>query len=173
MVGIDGGGGQLFVAPGNGLGALAAPIFSGVCGGTCFSNNTFTLGDLNNDGNLDALVSHPAFIAPSSTTIHLGTGTGTFTPFGGNPNPLPYSPLRMMLADVNRDGNLDLLEQIGAAQFLQVWPGAGNGGFGPPSPYSMVAPAGMRPALSWLTCTRLPAACAPAPAMTTLPCAMP
>jgi hypothetical protein len=79
------------------------------------------VGDLNGDGDLDAVVGE----TNADLTTLLNRGDGTFattssTAFVGT----------LALADFDGDGDLDLLN--GGGETLEVWPGAGDGTFGTP-----------------------------------------
>jgi len=66
-----------------------------------------TSGDFNHDGKLDLAVANQGDgINPSTVTILLGNGNGTFTP-AASPA-IGISPFQIVTADLNGDGNLDL-----------------------------------------------------------------
>ncbi|APG86641.1 alkaline phosphatase (plasmid) [Sinorhizobium americanum CCGM7] len=86
------------------------------------------LGDFNHDGILDAAAAHGN---GSDLSVMFGTGTGSFGPrvqygAGGN-NPWPITA-----ADLNNDGNLDL---ITARSYVSVLMGASDGTFSAPAVY--------------------------------------
>lgn len=69
------------------------------------------LGDINGDQRIDALVSN---ISNNNVTTYLGTGNGGFTISGANPVAgglvsVGVQPNRGVLADMDKDGDLDLL----------------------------------------------------------------
>jgi hypothetical protein len=84
------------------------------------------LADLNGDGILDA-------VSSAGTAIYAGIGDGTFatTPFYTVPLPQNTYGDSFATADVNGDGNPDLLlvESGGGAPFLGVYLGNGHGNF--------------------------------------------
>jgi hypothetical protein len=82
---------------GDGHGGLQTAITTA----TSMVGNTLALGDVNTDGRLDVMV---------ETTTFLGRGDGHFTQIN-NPVDLvgPYSPAQQVLADLDADGNLDLV----------------------------------------------------------------
>ncbi|KQW54795.1 FG-GAP-like repeat-containing protein [Ensifer sp. Root127] len=86
------------------------------------------IGDFNHDGNLDAAAAHAN---GSDLSVLLGTGTGSFAPavqYGvGGSFPWPIDT-----ADLNKDGNLDL---ITARNFVSVLMGSPDGTFSAPATY--------------------------------------
>jgi hypothetical protein len=95
------------------------------------------LGDLDEDGNIDAVVNDDNYYSTHRARLLLGHGDGTFA----TPIELPlvdrlFAP---KLADVNGDGHLDLVavaEAFGPASvdwFLQTQPGAGDGTLASPN----------------------------------------
>jgi hypothetical protein len=102
------------------------------------------LGDFNNDGNVDAAVVSVYLNdngAPASETLQilLGNGDGTFAfaqsvpvpsfNFNGYPNPVVGSLLTPAIADLNGDGNLDII--LPDAGQVQIFYGNGDGTFQP------------------------------------------
>lgn len=87
-----------------------------------------TTGDVNNDGNLDALVT---ISSTSSANVFLGNGDGTFQPY------LLTLPLAFgaQLVDLNNDGKLDIIHQTaqprqdGTNFAISIALGLGNGSF--------------------------------------------
>ncbi len=89
------------------------------------------IGDLNNDGNLDLVVLSST--STSTVTILLGNGLGGFT----SP-PVPQIPvgqfgLRIVLGDLNNDGNLDFLASNQSSADVAIRLGDGTGGFSSPA----------------------------------------
>ncbi|CAN5164507.1 FG-GAP-like repeat-containing protein [soil metagenome] len=94
------------------------------------ANDTVSLrlADLNEDGHLDAV---GALDASPNVYVALGTGTGSFgAPTRFSNGSANTTPSGLAVADVNADGNLDLIS--GTPSQLSVLPGTGTGSFGPP-----------------------------------------
>lgn len=96
-----------------------------------------TLGDLNNDGNLDLIVSF-SITAPTPSqgvSVHLGAGGGVFgaaqTYFAG------ANPGRMAVGDFNRDGALDVAVLNTSAGTVSILLGDGAGGLGAPTAFAV------------------------------------
>ena len=94
---------------------------------------TIVTGDFNNDGNLD--FAFTGLGQPGVISVLLGDGLGTFTPPATPPVTVQTNPEFMVAADVNNDGNLDLLVVNTQSQSssVSVRLGDGNGGFAPPA----------------------------------------
>ena len=108
------------VLPGKGDGTFQAPIASGDPGGL------LAVGDFNHDGKLDV-----ATVGSSYLTVMLGNGDGTFTPISNT-----TTADTIYLADLNKDGNLDLILfglGGGNAQGMSVEYGKGDGTFQSPT----------------------------------------
>jgi len=97
-----------------------------------------TAGDFNQDGNLDLAVANGNSVAPSTVSILLGNGDGTFQPPVSYP--LNTNGASVATADFNHDGKLDLavVDNIG---LLSILLGNGDGTFRPRVDY----PAGSFP----------------------------
>jgi hypothetical protein len=90
-------------------------------------------GDLDRDGDLDAVIGYGSFFSEEwGIAVRLGNGDGTFGALAKYPTPV--WPERIALADLEGDGDLDVLwldDQFDKAVHWNV--NLGNGTFGPPS----------------------------------------
>lgn len=92
------------------------------------------LGDINGDGNTDAVV---ADYQTNSFTVYLGNGQGTFTQ--GSTFGVGTSPSAIVLADFNGDGKLDVAVANRGDNTVSVLTGTGDGAnFTPVSTMSVV-----------------------------------
>ena len=93
----------------------------------------YAAGDLNNDGKVDLVALECDFnISKCQFQVVKGTGTGTFTP--GQVLALANTSVGgPLLADVSRDGKLDLINTRDPKLF--VWRGNGDGTFAAPTSY--------------------------------------
>ena len=110
--------------------------------GTNNGPNALALGDVNGDGDLDLVVSARTDAAglPNGTVrVWLGDGSGTFQA-GLADVPTNATAVRLVLADVNEDGHLDLLlANISSPATLSLRLGDGNGGFAAPATGAEIA----------------------------------
>ena len=90
--------------------------------------------DLNHDGKIDLVVSNNNFQAPSTVSVLLGKGNGTFKS-AVNYN-VGAGPAGLALADFNHDGNVDLAVANIGDSTLTVLFGKKNGTFGNAQTYS-------------------------------------
>lgn len=86
------------------------------------------LGDVNGDGKLDIAVPN---VGGNSVSVLLGDGKGGFTDAPGSPYAVTPRPYFVALADVSRDGWLDLLASHDDATLLTVLVNDGRGKFRP------------------------------------------
>jgi hypothetical protein len=83
--------------------------------------------DVNGDGNLDLLTAN---LSNDRIGVLLGTGTGTFGAVTQFSTSGSSAPLALAVADVNSDGNLDLLTANKGSNTAGVLLGTGTGTFG-------------------------------------------
>jgi hypothetical protein len=92
------------------------------------------LGDLDVDGDVDAVVTHDD---STSVTVLLGDGRGRLAPVPGRPLDVGRRSWKAALGDLDRDGHLDVA--LGAGGMVVVLAGDGRGRFKPfpGSPYAV------------------------------------
>lgn len=100
-------------------------------------SDSIVLADLDKDGILDALITaYYVYESPSAVNVLLGKGDGTFG--AAVPYAVGENPGSIVVADFNRDGNLDFVigDHSGSAKpsdlALSVFLGNGDGTFGKP-----------------------------------------
>jgi FG-GAP-like repeat/Abnormal spindle-like microcephaly-assoc'd, ASPM-SPD-2-Hydin len=116
--------------PGNGDGTFGTPVAVN----SDLDIRSFVVGDFNNDGYLDLVDVGNGFYETQPMQVLLGKGDGTFQAPRRFWN-LPQIPDKVVAADFNHDGNLDLaltLNPNGVAILL----GTGGGSFAPPVIYA-------------------------------------
>jgi hypothetical protein len=87
-----------------------------------------TVADVNHDQNPDLVVANDA---DETITILLGDGKGAFHPSPGSPFAAGHLPNDIAVADMNGDGDLDLVIANHQSPYLTVLLGDGKGGFHP------------------------------------------
>lgn len=103
------------------------------------------VGDLNGDGDQDLAVAHAGvtqvggvLVFGKELTILLGNGSGGFSQAPGSPMQLGLIPYGVAIADLNRDGKLDLAVAYQFSHTVWILLGNGDGTFtatpGPPVP---------------------------------------
>ena len=121
-------GGNVAVLLNDGTGALI-PITLNQNGLSVFSyaaiGNRITLRDVNNDGNLDILISD---YSNSELTVLLGNHFGFFTR-SALVSPTCANPGNLAVADLNADGNLDVVMSCVGSSTVGVLLGDGQGSF--------------------------------------------
>ncbi|MGZ5546276.1 MAG: FG-GAP repeat domain-containing protein [Limisphaerales bacterium] len=94
------------------------------------------VGDFNGDGKLDLAVAN---YASHNVSILFGNGAGSFAPASNVGLGNNQSPLSMAVGDFNGDGKLDLVTANALFGNVEVLLGNGNGAFGPPTFFQMIA----------------------------------
>ena len=112
----------LGVLAGNGDGSFQQPIETNI--GTFSALGALAVGDLNGDGDLDAIAAVNGGLA-----VMLGDGNGAF--HAGPTLALGEAPSAIALADLNGDGKLDLVVEDQDHNSLSVFMGVGDGSFTP------------------------------------------
>jgi hypothetical protein len=117
--------GEISFFPGNGDLTFSARIGSGAYPAS------FAMADMNNDGELDvAMVMAPLDFFTQHVGVSLGNGDGTFQPAWTilGETSLSYGPgVDIRAADVNLDGNVDVLLTNSGSNDLSLFMGTGNG----------------------------------------------
>jgi|HubBroStandDraft_6_1064221.scaffolds.fasta_scaffold317486_1 hypothetical protein len=96
---------------------------------------SIAVADLNHDRHPDLIVAN---FEDGTLTVLLGDGKDHFTPAPGSPFACGPSPNDIAVADLNGDGNLDLIVANTETPYITVLLGDGGGGFAP-SPHSPFA----------------------------------
>jgi hypothetical protein len=94
------------------------------------------LGDVNRDGNLDVVLLSVAEDSPVSLMVAMGVGDGTFV----GPRPLAAlagTASALVLTDLDRDGDLDVVLPDQNHDTVAVMTGDGQGGFASPRPFDV------------------------------------
>ena len=99
-----------------------------------------TTGDVNHDGHIDTATAGGNFVAGAS--VFINNGNGTFTAHQMSMPQTPANPISIALADLDGDGNLDIVtaDQNGCTPWgsnLAARPGNGDGTFGAAVPISV------------------------------------
>ena len=123
--------GSLGVMLGDGTGHLAAPAKLFQLGSQPVS---ISVGDLNHDGKLDAVVANfGVFTQPASVFVLRGNDDGTFQPATQLVSvPKNAAPIDVELADLNSDGNLDIVVSNNNEVYASIYLGKGDGIFQAP-----------------------------------------
>ena len=112
-------------------GAAQTPRFRQVTLATGPSPRSIAVADVNHDNNPDIIVANAGSDKADDGTIMvlLGDGNGAFHPAPGSPFPAGHLPNDIAVADMNHDGNPDLVVANHQSPFLRVFLGDGRGGF--------------------------------------------
>ena len=111
--------------------AAQTPSFRPVTIPTGPSPRWIAVADVNHDGNPDIIVANAGSDNADDGTIMvlLGDGSGAFHPAPGSPFPAGHLPNDIAVADMNHDGNPDLVVANHQSPYLRVFLGDGRGGF--------------------------------------------
>jgi hypothetical protein len=112
-----------YVNMSTGDGTYAAPVAYQTPQGSDAFLNTLAIGDFNNDGKADVAV----FVEDGTVYLYLNKGNGALALGGSFASGATDPSVLASAADINRDGNTDLLFVNGGE--LEVWFGNGKGGF--------------------------------------------
>ncbi len=96
---------------------------------------SIAVADVNHDGKPDIIVANTE---DETVSVLLGDGKGHFTPAPGSPFACGHSPNDIAVADMNGDGNPDLIIANTETPYITILLGDGKGGFAP-SPHSPFA----------------------------------
>lgn len=96
---------------------------------------SIAIADVNHDGKLDLIFAN---MEDQTVSVLLGDGKRHFAPAPGSPSPCGKGPNDIAVADMNGDGNPDLVIANTGTPYLTVLLGDGRGGF-KPSPHSPFA----------------------------------
>ena len=89
--------------------------------------NNVVAADVNNDGHLDFLTANRTISTTGTVSVRLGNGQGAFS--GTTSIPVGNTPLDLVAADINGDGDLDFLALSSDNETVNVRLGNGQGGF--------------------------------------------
>ena len=122
---------------GLGKGRFAPPSMFALHEGDSPHVHAVALADVDNDGHLDILAT---LVDDHALSVHLGDGTGGFTPALGQPyfaHRHPY--MQLNTTDINGDGNIDAVLTDVRGNGLTVLVGSGTGMFAPSRGFSLDA----------------------------------
>lgn len=89
---------------------------------------SIAIADVNHDGKPDIIVANTA---DETVSVLLGDGKGRFSPAPGSPFPCNPNPNDIAVADMNGDGNLDLIIVNTQTPYITILLGDGTGRFKP------------------------------------------
>ena len=113
----------------NGAGHFSAPAHLFELGAEA---DSLSAGDFNHDAKLDIVVANfgESGVGPAGISVFLGNGDGTFSlKTACRCRPMPI--LGRLVADLNGDGNLDIVSSNNNETYLSVYLGNGDGTFAP------------------------------------------
>ena len=140
-LGIAGDNSQVYILLGIGNGSFLKQPAITLTADTLFVDGTdIDVADLNRDTIQDLVVAIPT--NGSRTAILMGNGDGTFQPARIITEPRLRVPQFQVIADFNRDGNLDLALALanGTEGLFEILNGNGDGTFGAPRLYAAPPP---------------------------------
>jgi hypothetical protein len=105
-----------------------APVFHKASIAVGKGPGVIAVADVNEDGKPDLIVANEE---SENLTVLLGDGKGHFQNAAGSPVAAGHLPNDIAVADMNRDGHLDLVVANHQSPFLSVLLGDGKGGFHP------------------------------------------
>ena len=97
--------------------------------------DSIAIADVNRDGRPDIIVAN---MEDETVTVLLGDGRGQFAPAPGSPFACGKAPNDIAVADMNGDGNPDLVIANTGTPYITILLGNGKGGFAP-APHSPFA----------------------------------
>lgn len=113
----------------SGNGSFTGPVKFNVGNGPVST----ALGDLDGDGNMDIVTVNAL---TDDLTILLGDGTGSYTEPSNSPLAAGSVLIDVKLADVNNDGNLDIITVKSTSNEVDIFLGIGSAIFASPKPFS-------------------------------------
>jgi len=120
----------------NGDGTFQPQIVS-PAGGSSTLGKLIGVGDFNGDGKIDIVSANTIDSVESTVNIVLGNGDGTFGP--ATSFDCAYRPDSLSVADINGDGNLDVVT-TSLSGSISILLGNGQGGFAPQQQFSVNSP---------------------------------
>jgi hypothetical protein len=113
-----------------------APSFHQISIPTAKGPRFIVVADVNHDGKPDLLVANDE---SGNITVLLGDGKGNFVESQGSPFPAGHLPNDIAVADMNHDGNVDLIIANHQSPCVSILLGDGKGGFrpAPKSPFNV------------------------------------
>ncbi|HEY2460633.1 MAG TPA: VCBS repeat-containing protein [Candidatus Acidoferrum sp.] len=100
------------------------------------------IADVNHDGKLDIIVAN---VDDATVSVLLGDGQGHFTTASGSPFPCNRNPNDIAVADMNGDGNPDLVIANHQTPYITILLGDGKGGFRPAEHSPFTTPSNPHP----------------------------
>lgn len=123
IIGVNAASRNAFVLPGDGLGGFGSPISTPALT-TTGSPRGLDVGDIDGDGNLDAVIVNDI---DNNVQILLGNGDGTFAV--GDTYGVGDRPFSITLTDINGDERLDILTTNRFDNTITILHGQGDGNF--------------------------------------------